>query len=227
VAPFPDADRFVERMEYRLRRGAPDVLDDPDAFTAYLAARDQDTKDIVERSRDGGHIVAPVHRHGDARRVRGHRWVGPVAARLPRSPRRSSRRYGHPCPGRALCLGRAAGCGLADPFDYEVWEAADDVTSETTGTPPGTRSMPPRPRGPAQRARLRVPPVRKTGLRVAAQVSRGADVTVTREHARASVGTDVGDAVATGRGWWAPRSGARRWDVAGRVAVQSGGEASG
>ncbi len=61
VARFPDADRFVERMEYAYAAVVPTFLDDPDAFTAYLAAIDRDTRPIIERHRDGEHIVVPMH----------------------------------------------------------------------------------------------------------------------------------------------------------------------
>lgn len=61
VARFPDADRFVERLEYAYAAVVPEFMDDPAAFATYLAAIQQGTKDIVADYRVGDHIVVPMH----------------------------------------------------------------------------------------------------------------------------------------------------------------------
>lgn len=61
VARFPDADRFVERLEYAYAAVVPAFMDDPTAFATYLAAIQQGTRDIVARYREGDHIVVPMH----------------------------------------------------------------------------------------------------------------------------------------------------------------------
>lgn len=61
VARFPDADRYVERMEHAYAAVVPQFLEDPEAFTAYLAAIDRETRAIVDTHRDGDHVVVPMH----------------------------------------------------------------------------------------------------------------------------------------------------------------------
>ena len=60
-ARFATADRFVERMEFAYAAVIPQFAEDPAAFEAYLAAVARETTEIVERYRDGDHIVVPMH----------------------------------------------------------------------------------------------------------------------------------------------------------------------
>jgi SAM-dependent methyltransferase len=61
AARFPDADRFVERIENAYAAVVPAFMDDPDAFASYLAGINRETKEIVEEYRDGEHVVVPMH----------------------------------------------------------------------------------------------------------------------------------------------------------------------
>ncbi len=68
-ARFPDADRFVERMEYAYAAVIPRFAEDPEAFQSYLEAIGRDTREIVETYRDGDHVVVPMHAHIAVARV--------------------------------------------------------------------------------------------------------------------------------------------------------------
>lgn len=61
VARFPDADRFVERLEYAYAAVVPAFMEDPTAFATYLAAIQQGTRNMVARYRSGDHILVPMH----------------------------------------------------------------------------------------------------------------------------------------------------------------------
>ncbi len=60
-ARFPDADHFVQRMEFAYAAVIPQFADDADAFSAYLDAIARDTKAIVATHRQGDDIVVPMH----------------------------------------------------------------------------------------------------------------------------------------------------------------------
>ncbi|MFA9445340.1 class I SAM-dependent methyltransferase [Egicoccus sp. AB-alg6-2] len=60
VARFPDPDRFVERLEYAYAAVVPAFAEDPAAFAGYLEAVDRRTRDVVDRHRDGDHVVIPM-----------------------------------------------------------------------------------------------------------------------------------------------------------------------
>lgn len=60
-ARFPDADHFVERVEYAYAAVVPAFAADTDAFADYLAAIAHDTRVIVDEHRDGDHVVVPMH----------------------------------------------------------------------------------------------------------------------------------------------------------------------
>jgi SAM-dependent methyltransferase len=60
-ARFATPDRFVERMEFAYAAVIPQFVEDPAAFERYLAAISRDTSKIVERYRDGDHVVVPMH----------------------------------------------------------------------------------------------------------------------------------------------------------------------
>lgn len=60
-ARFPDATRFVARMEFAYAAVIPQFAEDPSTFQAYLDAITEDTKDIVEQYRAGDEIVFPMH----------------------------------------------------------------------------------------------------------------------------------------------------------------------
>jgi SAM-dependent methyltransferase len=61
VARFASPDRFVERLEFAYAAVVPAFQADPDAFAAYLAAIEQDTKPIIDLYRRGDHIEVPMH----------------------------------------------------------------------------------------------------------------------------------------------------------------------
>lgn len=60
-ARFPDADRFVERMEFAYAAVIPQFAEDPAAFTRYLDAITEDTRDAVAAAREGDEVVVPMH----------------------------------------------------------------------------------------------------------------------------------------------------------------------
>lgn len=60
-ARFADPDHFVHRMEFAYAAVIPQIADDPEAFTAYLAAIERDTTAIVATHRQGDRIVVPMH----------------------------------------------------------------------------------------------------------------------------------------------------------------------
>jgi ubiquinone/menaquinone biosynthesis C-methylase UbiE len=61
AARFPDADRFVERMEYAYAAVVPRFAEDAAAFSAYLDAVDTATRAIVAAHRRDDHVVVPMH----------------------------------------------------------------------------------------------------------------------------------------------------------------------
>jgi SAM-dependent methyltransferase len=60
-ARFPDADRFVERLEYAYAAVVPAFAQDPAAFHAYLERIAAETKDVVGEYRAGDEVVVPMH----------------------------------------------------------------------------------------------------------------------------------------------------------------------
>jgi SAM-dependent methyltransferase len=60
-ARFPDADRFVERMEHAYAAVVPAFVADPDAFADYLGSISGATEAAVREYRSGDHIVFPMH----------------------------------------------------------------------------------------------------------------------------------------------------------------------
>lgn len=62
-ARFPDADRFVERMEYAYAAVVPAFAEDPAAFDRYLDRITRDTAHLVQDHRDGDNVVIPMHTH--------------------------------------------------------------------------------------------------------------------------------------------------------------------
>ena len=60
-ARFATPERFIERMEFAYAAVIPQFAEDLSAFEAYVEAVARDTKEIVERYRDGEHIVVPMH----------------------------------------------------------------------------------------------------------------------------------------------------------------------
>jgi ubiquinone/menaquinone biosynthesis C-methylase UbiE len=63
LARFPDADRFLERLEYAYAAVVPRFAEDPAAFAAYLDAVAGATKDVVASYRQGDEIIVPMHTH--------------------------------------------------------------------------------------------------------------------------------------------------------------------
>jgi SAM-dependent methyltransferase len=61
VARFPDADRYVQRMEHAYAAVIPAFLDDPVAFRRFCDAIDREVKPIVDTFRVGDEIVVPMH----------------------------------------------------------------------------------------------------------------------------------------------------------------------
>jgi SAM-dependent methyltransferase len=61
VARFPDADRFVERLEYAYAAMVPAFAQDPAAFEAYLERVAADAKHVVEEHRAGDELLVPMH----------------------------------------------------------------------------------------------------------------------------------------------------------------------
>ena len=61
LARFPDADRFLERLEYPYAAVVPRFAEDPVAFAAYLDAVALATQEVVASYRQGDEIVVPMH----------------------------------------------------------------------------------------------------------------------------------------------------------------------
>jgi SAM-dependent methyltransferase len=61
AARFPDADRFLERLEFPYAAVVPRFAENPAAFAAYLDAVARDTSDIVAAYRQGDEVVVPMH----------------------------------------------------------------------------------------------------------------------------------------------------------------------
>lgn len=59
-ARFPDADRFLERLEYAYAAVVPSFAEDSAAFAAYLDAVARATKDVVVSYRQGDDVVVPM-----------------------------------------------------------------------------------------------------------------------------------------------------------------------
>jgi ubiquinone/menaquinone biosynthesis C-methylase UbiE len=59
-AIFPDADHFVDRMEFAYAAVVPRLAADPEAFTDFLEAIRSDTADIVADHRRGDAVVVPM-----------------------------------------------------------------------------------------------------------------------------------------------------------------------
>lgn len=60
-ACFPDADHFVERMEFAYAAVIPQFAEDPAAFARYLEAISDETRGIVASYRQGDEVVVPMH----------------------------------------------------------------------------------------------------------------------------------------------------------------------
>lgn len=60
-ARFPDADHFVERLEFAYTAVDPAFATDPATFRDYVDAVTADTSDVVAEHRDGDHVVVPMH----------------------------------------------------------------------------------------------------------------------------------------------------------------------
>jgi SAM-dependent methyltransferase len=60
-ARFATPERFVERMEFAYAAVIPQFAESPEAFEAYLDVVTKETTGIVERYRQGDHIVVPMH----------------------------------------------------------------------------------------------------------------------------------------------------------------------
>ncbi len=58
---FPDADRFLERVEYAYAAVVPKFVEDPAAFAAYLDALARATQDLVDSYRQEDEVVVPMH----------------------------------------------------------------------------------------------------------------------------------------------------------------------
>ena len=62
-ARYATPDRFVERLEFAYAAVVPQFAEDPEAFAAYLEAISRETRETVERYRQGDWIVVPMHTH--------------------------------------------------------------------------------------------------------------------------------------------------------------------
>jgi SAM-dependent methyltransferase len=60
-ARFPDAERFLERLEYAYAAVVPRFAEDPAAFAAYLDAVARATKHVVNSYRQGDDVIVPMH----------------------------------------------------------------------------------------------------------------------------------------------------------------------
>jgi ubiquinone/menaquinone biosynthesis C-methylase UbiE len=60
---FPSAKTFVRDMEYPYSAFMPQFSKDPAAFTAFIEGVERETRDIVERHRDGEGVRFPMHTH--------------------------------------------------------------------------------------------------------------------------------------------------------------------
>jgi SAM-dependent methyltransferase len=61
VGRFPFAGSFVQNLEFAYSAVIPEFAEDPDAFRKFVAAVERETKDLVERHRNGDEIVFPLH----------------------------------------------------------------------------------------------------------------------------------------------------------------------
>lgn len=60
-ARFPDADHFVEHMEFAYAAVIPQFVEDAAAFARYLEAIDEETREIVASYRQGDEVVVAMH----------------------------------------------------------------------------------------------------------------------------------------------------------------------
>ncbi len=60
-ARFPDADHFLQRLEYAYAGVVPRFAEDPEAFETYLDAVARATTDVVASYRHGDDVVVPMH----------------------------------------------------------------------------------------------------------------------------------------------------------------------